>query len=173
MSDPTSVAAPLDTAVTGGAASGTEAATLPPASDAPASTRRGRRPRPPWVKLTDEQLLDVRMSDLGVTVEGSVLEGRVAQLYEELAERGIRFQPHVWLSEDWFTPDDVPGVAIPFYLAHPRLARLEQNQMFEVEGGIFARWPLRPLRGCASSLMLVSFQTHLPTKLSAGRWWRR
>jgi hypothetical protein len=29
----------------------------------------------------------------------------------------------------------VPGVAIPFYLAHPRLAKLELAQMLEVEGG--------------------------------------
>jgi hypothetical protein len=29
----------------------------------------------------------------------------------------------------------VPGIAIPFYLAHPRLAKLELAQMLEVEGG--------------------------------------
>ena len=29
----------------------------------------------------------------------------------------------------------MPGIAIPFYLAHPRLARLELAQMLEVEGG--------------------------------------
>ncbi|MBA3640892.1 MAG: putative zinc-binding metallopeptidase [Acidobacteria bacterium] len=90
---------------------------------------------PAWLKFTDEQLLDLRMCDLGVTIEGSVLEKRIAQLYDELAERGITFRPYFWLSDEWFTPDDVPGIAIPFYLAHPRLARLEQNQMFEVEGG--------------------------------------
>jgi hypothetical protein len=41
----------------------------------------------------------------------------------------------VWLSTDWFSPDGVPGIAIPFYLAHPRLAKLEARQMLEVEGG--------------------------------------
>lgn len=101
--------------------------------------------RPPWVTLTDEQLLDVRMCDLGVTIEGSILAKRVAQLHDELAARGIVFRPHFWLSEDWFTPDGVPGIAIPFFLAHPRLARLEQNQMFEVEGGTQA-WCMRILR---------------------------
>ena len=119
--------------------------TAKPSAEPPGVPRRGRRPGPPWVKFTDEQLLDVRMSDLGVSVAGSVLESRVAQLYQELAERGITFQPHVWLSEDWFTPDDVPGIAIPFFLAHPRLARLEQNQMFEVEGGT-RDWCMRILR---------------------------
>ena len=29
----------------------------------------------------------------------------------------------------------MPGIAIPFYLAHPRLAKLELAQMLEVEGG--------------------------------------
>jgi hypothetical protein len=57
----------------------------------------------------------------------------------------LRFRPHFWLSDEWFCPDGVPGVAIPFYLAHPRLARLEQNQMLEVEGGS-TEWGLRILR---------------------------
>jgi hypothetical protein len=39
------------------------------------------------------------------------------------------------LSSEWFSPDATPGIAIPFYLAHPRLKRLEQRQMLEVEGG--------------------------------------
>ena len=45
------------------------------------------------------------------------------------------FRPHYWLSDEWFTPDGVPGIAIPFYLAHPRLAKLERAEMLEVEGG--------------------------------------
>ena len=56
-------------------------------------------------------------------------------LYEEIARRGIPFRPHAWLSTDWFVADKVPGIAIPFYLAHPRLMKLERKQMLEVEGG--------------------------------------
>jgi hypothetical protein len=41
----------------------------------------------------------------------------------------------VWLSEEWFSPDGVPGIAVPFYLAHPRLERLERRMMRNVEGG--------------------------------------
>ncbi len=47
------------------------------------------------------------------------------------AHKGIRFRPHFWLSEEWFSPDGVPGIAIPFYLAHPRLMRLERRFMHE------------------------------------------
>lgn len=57
------------------------------------------------------------------------------ELYAELERRDLCFRPHVWLSHDWFSPDGVPGIAISFYLAHPRLMRLERSQMLEVEGG--------------------------------------
>jgi len=98
-----------------------------------------------WTDLPDEQLLGVRLCDLGLTFEGSDLEPAVGQLYGELAARDIRFRPHVWLSDEWFTPDNVPGLAIPFYLAHPRLRELEQRQMLEVEGGTHD-WCMRILR---------------------------
>jgi hypothetical protein len=88
-----------------------------------------------WVDWPDDKLLELRMCDLGVTIEGTDLEPRIAQLHDELRARNLKFRPHFWLSDEWFTPDGVPGVAIPFYLAHPRLAKLELAQMLEVEGG--------------------------------------
>lgn len=85
-------------------------------------------------RMPDEQLLDMRICELPLSIEGTPLESRIALLYEELDERGISFKPHVWLSEEWFTPDGVSGFAIPFYLAHARLSKLERKQMLEVEG---------------------------------------
>jgi len=90
---------------------------------------------PPWAGFTDEQLLAVRLCELGVTLEGTEVEQAIEEIQRELDARGLAFRPHFWLSDEWFTPDGVPGVAIPFYLAHPRLARLELAQMLEVEGG--------------------------------------
>jgi hypothetical protein len=84
--------------------------------------------------MTDEQLLGLRFCDLKLKVERG-LASRVRRLYRELDKRGIRFRPHVWLSEEWFSPDGVPGIAVPFYLAHPRLERLERRMMRHVEGG--------------------------------------
>lgn len=98
-------------------------------------TGRNGNPQHSWETLRDKELLDVRLRDLRVRIEGSWLEEAVADLHEELARRDIRFRPHAWLSYDWFVPDDVPGIAIPFYLAHPRLMKLERKQMLEVEGG--------------------------------------
>ena len=79
--------------------------------------------------------MQVRIRDLGLTIEGTWLEGQLHDLYELLHRRGILALPHVWLSEEWFSPQGIPGFAIPFYLAHPRLVRLERTQMLEVEGG--------------------------------------
>jgi Putative zinc-binding metallo-peptidase len=99
----------------------------------------------PWTRLSDEQLLSLRFCDLELSIERSPLRRRVDRLYSELEGRGIRVRPHVWLSEEWFSPDGVPGIAVPFYLAHPRLEKLERHIMREVEGGN-ARWFMRILR---------------------------
>jgi hypothetical protein len=101
--------------------------------------------RPDWADFPDADLMKVRLCDLGLTIEGSWLEPRINDLYNELAARGLSFRPHFWLSAEWFTPDGVPGIAIPFYLAHPRLMRLEKSQMLEVEGGT-PEWCLQILR---------------------------
>jgi Putative zinc-binding metallo-peptidase len=85
------------------------------------------------------------MCDLDLRIAGSALAPLIHQVQEELHAHGLRFRPHFWLSDEWFCPDGVPGVAVPFYLAHPRLARLEHNQMLEVEGGD-PEWSLRILR---------------------------
>lgn len=100
---------------------------------ATSASRSSSSPR--WAKFSDEKLLDLRLCDLRITLPGTVLEQRVERLHRELAVHDLRFRPHAWLSTSWFSPDGVPGIAIPFYLAHPRLMRLEESQMFGVEGG--------------------------------------
>jgi hypothetical protein len=104
--------------------------------------------RPPlgddWPELSDEQLLDVRLSELRLSI-GGTLATRIDQLRAELDARGLRFPLHFYLSDEWFTPDGGTAIAIPFYLAHPRLERLEEAQMFEVEGGEH-EWCMRILR---------------------------
>lgn len=119
----------------------------------PAANMRnsGRRtstavPRDPsWTTCSDEELLDLRLCDLGVTIAGTELQQRIARVNDELAARKFVFRPHFWLSSEWFTADGVPGVGVPFYLAHPRLEKLEESQMLECEGGTEA-WCMRLLR---------------------------
>ena len=90
---------------------------------------------PFWWVLKDEELLAMRICDLGLSLEDSELKPRVDQLYEELAAHGVSLRPDAYLGDEWFSPEGVPAIAIPFYLAHPRLKALELHQMMEVEGG--------------------------------------
>ena len=108
---------------------------------AAAATRRAR----PWVRFSDEELLRTRFCDLRLSIDRSAIARHVRRLYADLERRGLSLRPHVWLSEEWFSPDGVPGIAVPFYLAHPRLERLERRIMGEAEGGD-SRLLLRILR---------------------------
>jgi Putative zinc-binding metallo-peptidase len=99
----------------------------------------------PWTRLSDEELLSLRFCDLKLTLERPPLKRALRRLNDELGARGIAFQPHVWLSEEWFSPDGVPGIAVPFYMAHPRLRQLERRIVGEVEGGN-SNWLKRILR---------------------------
>lgn len=117
------------------------------------------RSNPELDSLTDDELLDMRLCDLKLQIKGTPLEQKLEQLNEELLSRGIRFQPHYWLSDDWYSPDDIPGIAIPFYLAHPRLARLERKQLLEVEGGTH-QWCMKILRHEAGHAIDTAYGLH-------------
>ena len=112
-----------------------------------------------WSRWTDEELLELPFSALGLAIEGTPLERRVARLHAELARRGLRFRPHVWLSSDFFSPDGVPGLAVPFYLAHARLVRLERAQLLSAEG-VAERECMRLLRHEAGHAVDTAFGLH-------------
>ncbi len=118
---------------------------MPHPRTAAAHPRPARARRYAWEILSDDQLLSLRFCDLRLTIEGTDLEEAIERLYRELATRGIPFRPHCWLSQEWFSPDGIPGIAIPFYLAHRRLMGIERRFMREVEGGN-RNWLMRILR---------------------------
>ena len=120
---------------------------------------RPRSRRPYWANYKDTDLLDLRFCDLDLRVGRGLVAQRMERLYEELHLGKLRFRPHYWLSEEWFSPDGVPGIAIPFYLAHPRLARLEAKQMFEVEGGT-DEWCMQLLRHEAGHAIDSGYKLH-------------
>ena len=95
--------------------------------------------------LTDDELLRLRICDLKLKIPGTELESRIEKFYAELAEKKISFKPICYLGDEWFCPEGSAAIAIPFYLAHPRLKKLEEKLMMEVEGNTEA-WCLRLLR---------------------------
>jgi len=94
-----------------------------------------RRRKTNLADLSDTELLDTRMCDLDLSIEGTWVEEILEKVRRDLKRRELRLKPHFWLADEWFSPENVPGVALPFYLGHPRLVRLERKMMFEVEGG--------------------------------------
>src|SRR5438477_654921 len=119
----------------------------------------GTRPLQSAERATDEALLSARLCDLPLRLEGTLMARRVQRLHRELLAHGIVALPHAWLSEEFFNPDGVLGFAIPFYLAHPRLMRLERTQMLEVEGASEAEC-MKILRHEAGHAIDNAFRLH-------------
>ena len=126
-------------------------------SSAPSSRRR--KSEPFWAGYSDEQLLKLRLKDLGLTLEGTWLDDCLGALNDELAGRDILALPHGWLSDEWFSPHKSPGIAFPFYLAHPRLMRLEKKMVLDVEGGTL-RECMRILRHEAGHVVQYAYGLH-------------
>ena len=114
---------------------------------------------PAWVKFSDRKLLEMKISELELDFEQTSMVNFRDQLHAELKQLGLIFKPHCWFSDDWFSPDNVPGIAIPFYMAHRRLMRLERNQMLEVEGGT-KEWCMRIMRHEAGHAIDTAFGLH-------------
>jgi len=74
-----------------------------------------------------QNLLTRQISELGLAIPGTRVERMVDQLYSELDAKGLRFHPPVYLSDQWGCPDGTPLIGVPFYLADPRLERIEDD----------------------------------------------
>jgi len=110
-----------------------------------------------WVDLGDEQLLEKKISQLGLTLAGTPLEAQVRQLHDELAQKGLIFLPPCHVGDEWFVPVGVPAIFVPFFLAHERLRKLEAKMMLEVEGDTTA-WFMRLIRHEAAHAYAYAYQ---------------
>ena len=115
---------------------------------------------PTWAELPDEELLNLRLNDLPLTLDGTVMQSRIAELRSDLDRAELKFPIHFYISDEWFTPDGTSTMAIPFYLVHPRLEKLERAQMLEVEGGDHD-WCMRILRHEAGHVIDNVFKLRL------------
>lgn len=121
--------------------------------------RKADRPARGWVRMHTPRLLEVRLCDLELRLAGSWVERCLKRVCNELERREIRFRPYAWVSDEWFTPDGVTGFAVPFYLLHPRLERLERTRMGYVEGAT-QEWCLRILRHEAGHALDHAYGLH-------------
>ncbi|MCC7441061.1 MAG: putative zinc-binding metallopeptidase [Bdellovibrionales bacterium] len=89
---------------------------------------------PAWASLSTPELLRLRVKDLGLRIAGSEVEAPVERVLGELAARGLSLEPRIYLGDEWFSPEGVPAVSVPFVFAHPRLLKLEHEMLGQVEG---------------------------------------
>ncbi len=95
--------------------------------------------------LSDAEILKLRFNQIDLPVQGTEVEEYVNQLYFELEAYGLNFKPQVFLGDEWFSPEGMNAISVPFYLSHNRLKNLEKTLMLEVEGGN-TDWFMRLLR---------------------------
>jgi len=114
-----------------------------------------------WAALTDQDLLERRISKLGLRLEGTVVEPLIRQLNDELSARGLIFHPPCHIGDEWFVPIGIPAIFVPFFLVHDRLRALERTMMLEVEGGT-NDWFMKLIRHEAAHAF--SYAYHLPRK---------
>jgi hypothetical protein len=121
---------------------------------------------PFWERFSDEELLGLRFRDLKLDFENPALRKQLKGIQGELDSRDLRLKLHFWFSTEWFTPDRSCGIAVPFYLAHPRLAELDHRQM----RGTLTESPRRTrqtLRHEAGHAVHHAFQLHLDAGVRA------
>lgn len=86
--------------------------------------------------ISEDKLIDFSIKDLNLELNTSqFITSLIVELELELKKKGfIKFRPHVYLGDEWFSPEGEAAISIPFYLAHPRLTRLEKKYTGEAEG---------------------------------------
>lgn len=83
--------------------------------------------------LTDSQILNLKVKQLDLRFSHEQ-KAVIKVFYSRLKEKNIKWRPHLWPSDEWFSPDGVGGIAVPFMLLHPRLTALEKSYLGECEG---------------------------------------
>jgi len=110
-----------------------------------------------WASLNDEELLERRISTLGLRLEDATLQPLIQQLYDELLAKGLVFHPPCHIGDEWFVPIGIPAIFIPFFLVRDRLRALERTMMLEVEGET-PEWFMKLMRHEAGHAYSYAYQ---------------
>jgi hypothetical protein len=114
-----------------------------------------------WTGLPDEQLLDRRISSLGLRLEGAplqpLIQPLIQQLYNELSAKGLAFHPPTHIGDEWFVPIGIPAIFVPFFLVHDRLRALERSMILEVEGET-PEWFMKLMRHEAGHAYMYAYR---------------
>ena len=95
--------------------------------------------------LSDAEILNLRFKNIKLSISESDVQQYIDQLYSELDAKGLLFRPQIFLGDEWFSPEGMNAISVPFYLSNERLKKLEKTLMLEIEGGD-AQWFMKLLR---------------------------
>ncbi len=84
--------------------------------------------------IKNTAILNSPLCKLDLQFKGSLVAECIQIVQRELKDKGINFNFHYWISDDWFCPDGISGIAIPFYLLNPQITKLEKEYVGFVEG---------------------------------------
>jgi len=115
------------------------------------------------VSLSDDELLEKKISQLDLKLDGTELQPLIHQLYDELSQRGLVFHPPCHVGDEWFVPIGVPAIFIPFFLVHERLRKLERKLILEVEGET-PEWFMKLMRHEAAHAYSYAYQLYKKKK---------
>jgi len=103
-------------------------------------------------------LLEQRISQLGLSLDGTPLQPLIQQLYDELSQKGLVYHPPCHVGDEWFVPVGIPAIFIPFFLMKDRLRELERKIILEVEGER-PEWFMKLIRPMQALSRQVIFET--------------
>jgi hypothetical protein len=112
-----------------------------------------------WASLSDDELLEKKISQLGLRLDGTALQPLIQQLYDELSQKGLVFHPPCHVGDEWFVPVGIPAIFIPFFLVHDRLRKLERKIILEVEGDT-PEWFMKLIRHEAAHAYSYAYQLY-------------
>ncbi|MCC6821873.1 MAG: hypothetical protein V9H26_01685 [Verrucomicrobiota bacterium] len=112
---------------------------------------------PDWACLSDDELLEKKISQLGLKLDVPPIQPLVQQLYAELSQKGLAFHPPCHIGDEWFVPVGIPAIFIPFFLTHDRLRHLERKIILEVEGET-PEWFMKLIRHEAAHAYAYAYQ---------------
>jgi hypothetical protein len=116
-----------------------------------------------WVSLSDDELLEKKISQLSLRLEGTALQPLIEQLYDELTQKELAFHPPCHVGDEWFVPVGIPAIFIPFFLVHDRLRKLERKIILEVEGDT-PEWFMKLMRHEAAHAYSYAYQLYKKRK---------
>lgn len=84
--------------------------------------------------LSELEILNLKLKDLAKLSGPSFISKRINKIKRELTNKGLTFEVSYYFGTEWFCADGSIGIALPHYLLHPKLEKIEKKYLGYTEG---------------------------------------